>query len=158
MTFQIEAAIRPLVEADRPHLVDMISLCGKETRSLFSPIGNFYRGGGAGYFLKFNATGGQVYVATVEDALVGLAYLYRQDLEEGIAYFGVLVADPYQRRGIGTRLMEHLEAEARGLGYRSFRTSGGTHRSGPLRRILNKRGYVDLHVMSGNIVMEKRLV
>ena len=155
----IPVMFRPITRDDRPYLVDLIALCGPATQRLFNPCGNFYTGGGAGYVLGFehNIACGHVYVTESDSHLVGLGYLYPSESEH-IACFGILVADPYQRQGNGTRLMQFLEDEARDLGYVAFRTSGGTSPTGPLRRILAKRGYVVTGMLNGNIIMEKRLV
>jgi len=121
---------------------------------LFSPTGDFYTGGGVDYLLNFN---GQVYVAEYKSKVLGVAYLYRSE-SENIANFGILVADPYQRRGIGTQLMLLLEEKSKEREYRALRTSGGTHPRGHLIGLLKRLGYRALWSLNSNIVMEKRLI
>lgn len=62
--------------------------------------------------------GRHVLGAFVADALLGVGMCERVDDEAG--EFALLVADTVQHGGIGTLLLEHLIAEARGAGLRRF--------------------------------------
>jgi N-acetylglutamate synthase-like GNAT family acetyltransferase len=93
----------------------------------------------------------QVYVAVVDGAIVGTASL------DGGAIRSVYVDPVYQRRGIGTQLMDILENTAReqsiaAIGVPSSITAEGFYR---------KRGYVfvrdEFHGEERTIIMRKKI-
>jgi len=107
--------------------------------------------------MKLDAPRRQVYIAEKNGTVYGVAYYYMGP-EENIAYFSILVADPYQRKGYGGLFIDFLEQEASEAGFRAFRTSGGTRNQGPLYNLLIKKGYTNLGNYGGdNVTMEKKL-
>jgi len=133
------ATIRRLTPKDADALLTMFHHCSPRTRTLFSPINNFYTTRGVQWLLyELEAS---TYVAATDAGIVGLAYL-RED--RCVAYLALVVADPYQRQGVGTELLNVLEAEATQRGDISLATAGGTHVQGMLRPLLLRRGYRDV--------------
>ena len=76
-------------------------------------------------------------------------------VEEGMAEVGILVEDAWQRRGVGSALLDELAAHARAIGLRALTaqllteqawTAGMLARYGPVKRSLASRGVVTVTV------------
>jgi ribosomal protein S18 acetylase RimI-like enzyme len=79
-------------------------------------------------------------VAEIDGAIVGYANLHERD---GAAHLSYLFVDPaYQRRGIGTRLMERALDEARRRGHLRV-TLGTAVLNRPARRFYERAGWRD---------------
>lgn len=134
--------IRLAVVNDRVKLLRMLSECGEETQRLFRPINHFYNLEGVNWFFNtLNGLDARRFVA--DDGcgnVLGIIYYY---VKEGGGFLGILVVDAYQHMGIGNRLVEVVENDARERGILSMSTGGGTWIGGALQGLLVKRGYVN---------------
>lgn len=153
----VNVSIRRLVVSDRVKILQMLNRCGKVTRRLFRPIKYFYNLEGVNWL--FNTLDGLDARRFVADnglgKVLGFIYYYVKD---GGAHLGIVVADEYQRMGIGNRLVEAVEDDARRRGIPSVSTGGGTLDGGPLQGLLLKRGYVDKGKYTAtHCMMEKNL-
>ena len=149
--------IRPLIVKDRVKILQMLSECGEETQRLFRPILYFYNLEGVNWlFNTLNGLDARRFVAENGNGeVLGFIYYYVKD---GGAYLGIVVADAYQRIGVGNKLVEAVEEDARKRGLPSVATGGGTLHHGPLYGLLMKRGYVDLgKYTQTHCMMEKKL-
>jgi GNAT superfamily N-acetyltransferase len=114
--------------------------------------------------------GNECFVAIVDGRIVGTALLIPHQLtihpladQPGVAYAGQLAVDPdYRHRGLGARLMDHVEERALELGFHTVMgdTSEGAEY---LLRMYTGRGYqsVGHHQWPGktyrSVVLAKRL-
>jgi len=154
-----EVTVRPLEQSDRVKMWQFTTVCGERTQQLFLPVPWFYGLEGVDWFMgSFDLHESRRFVAENEiQEIVGIAY-YLPDGEK--ASFGICVCDRWQRRGVGTCLMETLERDAKSRGFKTLVTSGGTHKQGMLRPLLRRRGYVNIGFCvdsSTQILKEKRL-
>jgi GNAT superfamily N-acetyltransferase len=76
-------------------------------------------------------------------------------VDEGMAEVGILIEDTWQRRGVGSALLDELAAHARAIGLRALTaqllteqawTAGMLARYGPIQRSLTSRGVVTVTV------------
>jgi acyl-CoA synthetase (NDP forming)/GNAT superfamily N-acetyltransferase len=88
--------------------------------------------------LREESSDHRVLVATIGDAIAGTAAYERT--APGAAEVALLVADSYQREGIGTLLLEHLASMARHSGIRQFEAEVLAE-NGPMIRMLHDLGF-----------------
>lgn len=149
--------IRRLVASDRVKILQMLNECGEQTQHLFRPITYFYNLEGVNWlFNTLNDLDARRFVAdNGEGKVLGFIYYYAKDNK---AFLGIVVADEYQRMGIGNQLVEAVEEDARTRGLSSMYTGGGTLDGGPLQGLLSKRGYIDKgKYTTTHCMMEKKL-
>jgi GNAT superfamily N-acetyltransferase len=109
-TVPLVIRIRPVGEGDLLGLTEMLSRCSEQTR--YRRFHGFVRAFPERY-LADALKGGPAHVALVAetpDRIVALASCVTGD--DGTREIGILVEDAYQRRRIGTRLLETLLAHA----------------------------------------------
>ena len=153
----VNVDIRRLVVSDRVKVLQMLNECGAETRYLFRPITHFYNLEGVNWlFNTLNDLDARRFVADNGcGEVLGFIYYYVKD---GGAFFGIVVKDKCQRMGVGGRLVEAVEEDARMRGIPRVSTGGGTWIDGPLYHLLSKRGYVDKGKFTpSHCMMEKAL-
>lgn len=73
--------------------------------------------------------------------IVGVARFARSSKKRALAEISMMIADDWQRRGLGTRLMEELAGHARGVGVTTFVAHALASNSG-IRRVMAKAGSV----------------
>jgi GNAT superfamily N-acetyltransferase len=135
----------------------MLSDCGERTRELFRPINHFYNLEGVNWFFNdLDKLDARRFVAdNGRGEVLGFIYYY---VKNGGGFLGIVVADEYQRMGIGNQLVEAVEEDARTRGLSSMSTGGGTLDGGPLQGLLSKRGYIDKGKYTAtHCMMEKKL-
>lgn len=108
-----DIAIRPFASADRQLVTDFFDQMGGETRAFFNrDDGNrhtamqFFDGAGAQDTVRF--------LAEAQGRMAGYVFLW--DMNKGVPWLGIAVAEDWKGRHLGRRLIEHAHAYARAAG------------------------------------------
>jgi GNAT superfamily N-acetyltransferase len=128
----LDAFIRSLTERSIRARFHGPALCDPEQRRTW--IAKFIDGINDGHILACFAQQGP--------DVIGIAEAYRL-AEINTAEFSLLISDAYQGRGIGGRLLQHLEAGGRLEGIDMFMATIDDERDAnePVRRLLTAHGY-----------------
>jgi GNAT superfamily N-acetyltransferase len=114
-----QLSIRPLRTADRPALMDLDRrLSDRSVYRRFFSIDRHQADVYALHLLVHDPLSHRALVALLDERLVAIASYER--IDDRRAEIAVLVDDRAQRRGVGTRLMQRLIADARIAGFRTL--------------------------------------
>ena len=115
MNEQETAVIRPFAQGDRDLVEDFFARMGAESRAFFNSDGKNTR-----FALKFfendpqdRATVHRI-LAEADGKMVGYAFVW--ELDTGVPWFGIAIADDYRGHGLGTRMTREIIDHCAGLG------------------------------------------
>ncbi len=116
--------LRPIEAGDKPRLSVALGRLSQETiRRRFLTAKPGFSAGELRYLTEIdghNHLALAAFLAEDPDAIVGVARCIRLPNEPDTAEFAIVVADPFQGRGLGTLLARELAAAARAAGIRRF--------------------------------------
>ena len=135
----------PMIEACRPK-VEIVRVAGEDrlARTALSQVAiessRRYGGTSCGWFAKFRVRPGDAFLVAVADGVPVAGGEYRHAGEDTAEITRIWTASAQRRRGLGSRILARLEAEAADRGHRRVLVRTGSDQS-DLHALFRRAGY-----------------
>ncbi len=106
--------IREFRQDDRQRVEDFFNQMGGESRAFFNSNGGNQRNAMRFFDQEEDTTGTTYFMAEEDGVMVGYVFLW--DLDKGVPWLGIAVAETHKGKGLGRDLIAHAHAYARSKG------------------------------------------